>query len=88
MILERLVDSIAHSLRDKKRESYYLSAKSSGVRTEVLRRLEDSCDGVLVGNASSLSSYVDDFCRRFPGEASMLFYNLSLVVMQNVPKDK
>lgn len=77
----QIVDAIRHDLRDHRKESYYESAKLSGMRAEVIKKLEadtrnPSCAG------SSIYAYIDSYCSRFPACAYKIFYNIAMVVAQ------
>lgn len=77
----RIIDAIRHDLREKRAESYYQTAKESGMRAEVIKKLEadarhPSCAG------SSIYAYIDSYCNRFPASAYKIFYNIAMVVAQ------
>ena len=77
----QIVDSIRHDLRDRRQESYYETAKESGMRAEVIKKLENntrcpSCAG------TSIYAYIDSYCNRFPASAYKIFYNIAMVVAQ------
>lgn len=77
----QIVDAIRHDLRDRRKESYYESAKLSGMRAEVIKKLEadthhPSCAG------TSIYAYIDNYCNRFPASAYKIFYNIAMVVAQ------
>lgn len=77
----QIIDAIRNDLRDVRKESYYESAKESGMRAEVIKKLEadthhPSCAG------SSIYAYIDSYCSRFPGSAYKIFYNMAMKVAQ------
>lgn len=73
-IIIKLVGVIRHSLRDKKRESVYVTSKQTGLRPDVINRIERG-----EGSLRHASTYVESFCRRFPSEGSNLFYNMCML---------
>ena len=77
----RIVDAIRHDMRERRQESFYETAKESGMRAEVIKKLEadtrhPSCAG------SSIYAYIDSYCNRFPACAYKIFYNIAMVVAQ------
>lgn len=80
-ITYQIIDAIRHDLRDRRKESFYETAKESGMRAEVIKKLEadthhPSCAG------TSIYAYIDSYCSRFPAAAYKIFYNLAIVVAQ------
>lgn len=73
-IIIKLVEVIRHSLRDKKCESVYVTSKQSGLRPDVINRIERG-----EGSLRHASTYVESFCRRFPAEGRNLFYNMCML---------
>lgn len=84
-IFYEIVKAMTHHLRSKVKESYYETAKSSGLRIDTIRMVEHCAeweDATAVGAASSWRRYIDSFCERFPDAAYIIFYNLSIAVAQ------
>lgn len=78
-ITQNLMEAIYHDLRDVRKESVYVTSKESGLRAEVINKLESV---EIKGSAESLCRYIDSYCRRFPSSAYKMLYNLSIVVAQ------
>lgn len=76
----RLLRAIRHAQAGK---SFYQKAKETGLRPEVVKRLEESFDNDKVdGSAESLCTYVDTFIRIDNEGAFRAFYNLCLAIRQ------
>lgn len=69
--LESIVADVKHFLRGVKKESVYRTAQESGLRQEVIKRLES---GQLKGTAESLDTYLSSFAARYPEMAYRAFY--------------
>lgn len=83
-ILEVIIARMAHELRVRRRESYYVTAKDSNLRAETIKKIEDFAGG----NFSSVDAYMTSFCRRFPSVAYSIFYNAALeAAQQNMFED-
>lgn len=78
-ILKKIVGLISHDLRVTNKESYYVTAKQSGLRPEAIHKIEGE---QLQGSAESLQRYIDSYCGRFPSRAYKLFYNAAIDVAQ------
>lgn len=80
-VTKQLVVAIRHDLRDKRKESRYETSRRSGLRQEVIGRIEDgAAKSSPAGSSESLCRYIDSYCSRFPAEAHRMFYNLSMLV--------
>lgn len=78
-ILKKMVGLIQHDLRVTNKETYYVTAKASGLRPEAIHKIEGS---PMQGSAGSLQRYIDSYCDRFPARAYKLFYNAAIDVAQ------
>lgn len=81
-IIEDIVSFIKHDLRQSRRETYYATAKATGLRMEVIKKLESE---PLQGKAESLALYIDNYCCRFPATAYKLFYEAATNAGQQKP---
>lgn len=73
-ILSAAVKAMAHDL-DVRGVSTYARAKSSGLRADVVKRIEQG-DGKMV----SAASYIEGFCKDNPEAAYRMFLNLASMV--------
>lgn len=73
-IIMKLVSVIRHQLRDKDKESVYVTSKQTGLRPDVINRIERG-DGSL----RHASTYIESFCRRFPAKGRNLWYDMSML---------
>lgn len=64
-----IVRGIRNDLRNVRKESLYTTSKASGIRIDVLRKLEGT---PMTGRAESLARYIDNYCSRFPRSAYRL----------------
>lgn len=79
-IMERIVMAISRDLRCHENESYYKTAQECGMRSEVVKKLEDT---EIKGSAAMLCRYIDTYCKRYPSRAYKMFYNASIAVAQS-----
>lgn len=78
-VIEKIMIAIRQYLRGKLNETVYKTAKESGLRPEVIKKLEDN---EIKGTAESLCRYIDSFCSRFPQESYRIFYNVLIIITQ------
>lgn len=69
--LKSIVADVQHYLRGVKHETVYRTAQESGLRQEVIKKLEG---GQLKGSAESLDVYLSSFAARYPEMAYRAFY--------------
>lgn len=74
-VTEKLIDYIKHDLRVKRNETYYTTAKASGLRAEVIKKLEKE---PMQGKAESLAIYINSWCSRFPNTAYHVLYDIAV----------
>lgn len=81
-----IIELIKHDLRIKKGESLYKTAKESGLRLEIIKKLEAKD---MKGSAESLCDYIDSYMNRFPMDGYMLMYKFVCKLReQPLPLDK
>lgn len=74
-VVEKLMSSIKKDLRERRRETYYATSKASGLRPEVIKKLEAK---PMQGKAESLATYINSYCSRFPNTAYHVLYDLAV----------
>lgn len=67
------LDLLKHDLRVKKKESIYATSKASGLRAEIIKKLEDKDHK---GSAESLIDYIESYLNRFPQDGYFLWYSV------------
>lgn len=73
--------AIRHAQEGK---TYYRKAQETGLRPEIVGRLERSFDEERInGSAESLCAYIDGFIRSDRMEAFRIFYNLCISIRSN-----
>lgn len=78
LLVDYIVGGTRRYLRDILHQSFYESAQWSGLRVEVIKRIERG-DGSL----ASFNMYISAFCREYRDVATRLFHELSLNVAQS-----
>lgn len=68
-VLESVVQAISHDL-DLRGVSCYARAKGSGLRPDVIKRIEAG-----EGKYTNAAAYIESYCRQYPDTAYKLFYN-------------
>lgn len=80
-----LIKFITHELRDKLKESYYKTSKESGLRPDVIKKIESLH---VKASADSVIRYIGSYNARFPMSAYCAWYNAGqLIRNQNLFKD-
>ena len=74
-VVDKLVDYIRRDLRERRKETYYATAKASGLRSEVIKNLEAK---PMQGKAESLATYINSWCSRFPNTAYHVLYEIAM----------
>lgn len=78
-VVEKVVETIKHDLRSVKKESLYVTSKETGLRPEVIKKIENV---PIQGKAESLVIYIDSYCSRFPAAAFKLLYEAATLAGQ------
>lgn len=73
-ILQFIISMMAHELRARRHESYYMTSKVSGLRMETIKKIE----AYKGGSFSSIGRYMTSFCRRYPSVGYSVMYNAGL----------
>lgn len=77
--LSAVINYIYHDLRIKRKESVYRTSKESGLRPDVISKIES-----LHGNSSfdSIRRYIESYNIRFPQSAYIGWYNAGQLIRE------
>lgn len=71
IVVDRIVSSMRRYLRNTIKESYYATSQWSGLRPEVIKKVEHGD-----GNLQSFKIYINAFCNKYNSESVRIFRDL------------
>lgn len=74
-IIVAVIDAIRHDLRVKRHVSIYATAKASGLRPDVILRIEQG-----EGGLKHFCTYIESYCKSYPDDAYRIFYGVPVVI--------